>query len=177
MEVKVTKVTNEELMLSAAESTFLGKSKISLDKMYRSEHSPSRTQMFWIEMDDVPLFVSTHLLRHHVGSQPFALTHRVDRKGGVDSGRNTPTKLSLMINAQALIDMAKLRLCFQASPETIKAFKMIKEGVAKVDPDLAPYMVAKCIYRNGLCGEPRCCGFNKTEKFMIESVKYLKLFK
>ena len=173
MEITVKKITSLELALKACESTFLGKSKVSLDKLFRSEHSPSRTQQYWIECKSIPLFVSTHLLRHHVGSQPFALTHRKDRNGGVDEGRNTPTDLGLLINAQGLIDMAKLRLCHQASVETRKVMQLIKDSV---EPELRHYLVAKCVYRNGLCGEMKCCGYNKTKAFDVELKEYIKPF-
>ena len=212
--VTVKKLTDIELMHEACEATFLGKSKQSLLSMYKSEHSPARTQVFWITITKVKLYVSTHLLRHHVGSQPFALTMRDDRKGGKDqcpyiaerlrelisipedersdmdkqeiealldelenkAGRNALTNLSLFINAQSLIDMAKLRLCFQASKETRETFGKIKQEIAKIDPDLAKMMVPKCVYRNGLCGEPFCCGYNGTPRFQEELNQYLSFF-
>ena len=80
--VSVRKLTDKELMQRACEMTFLGTSKQSLLSMYKAEHSPTRTQVFWIECKNIPLFIATHLLRHHVGSVPFQLTCRDDRKGG-----------------------------------------------------------------------------------------------
>lgn len=82
MKVTIEKITDERIMREACEMTFLGKSKMTLRKMYSCEHSPCRTQVFWIRLYDIPLFCSTQLLRHHVGSQPFQLTCRPDRKGG-----------------------------------------------------------------------------------------------
>lgn len=216
--ISVEKLTNESLMRKACEMTFLGKSNQSLLSMYKSEHSPVRTQLFWVEFNHIPLFVSTHLLRHHVGSVPYQLTCRDDRKGGnvgfperiegiqsdicnlasaVDVGadgvtretlyesiqddleflktnadRLTPVNLGILINAQSLIDMAKLRLCLQAHKSTIKIFKALKEKIREVDPDLAEMMVVKCVYRNGLCGEPKCCGYNQTRQFKNELHQY-----
>lgn len=189
--------------------------------MYKAEHSPTRTQIFWIECKNIPLFIATHLLRHHVGSVPFQLTCRDDRKGGnpglihkleeiksklnnivnevqdgnsdyadfviseiqdeltylqESSDRYTPVNLGLFVNAQSLIDMAKLRLCKQAHAETIEVFQAIKDEVAKIDPELAVMMVRKCVYRNGLCGESRCCGFNNTPMFKKELSEYLENF-
>lgn len=220
--VSVQKQTDVDLMRRACESTFVGKSHASLSSIYKAEHSPARTQLFWIELKNIPLFVSTHLLRHHVGSVPYQLTCRDDRKGGnpglpgkVDeivnqleilssefsiggsyrqaqdlirsivskvewlkdnTDRQTPVNLSLLVNAQSLIDMAKLRLCNQAHAETIAVFKAIKEQVAQVDPELAKLMVPKCVYRNGLCGEPRCCGYNHTPKFREQLKEYTSQF-
>lgn len=209
--ISVKKVTDENLMREACEMTFNGKSHQSLINMYKSEHSPTRTQLFWVKCEGIPLFVSTHLLRHHVGSTPFQLTCRDDRNGGNNnfkakmdevikalslesydsnqicirnleeirdnSDRYTPVNLGLFLNAQSLIDMAKLRLCNMAHEETRKVFQAIKDEVAKVDPELAEMMVRKCVYRNGLCGESNCCGFNNTIPFRRELEDYYKNFK
>ncbi len=219
--VSVKKLTDVELMREACETTFDGVSHASLTSIYKSEHSPARTQLFWVKLKGVKLFVATHLIRHHVGSQPFQLTCRDDRQGGspgqvkkcheiVDkledaefaiscgelalaksrvysamdevnwladhADRNTPVNLSLLINAQSLIDMAKLRLCTMASAETRQAFEQIMLEISKVDDDLAKLLVRKCVYRGGLCGEPRCCGYNSTELFKGELKRYASLF-
>lgn len=205
--VSVRKVTDEDLMRSACEMTFLGKSKQSLLSIYKAEHSPVRTQMFWVEFKGIPLASSTHLLRHHVGSVPFQLTCRDDRQGGnpgvpekvnqiialiqegeVDraidelcwmkdnTDRQTPVNLGLFLNAQSLIDMAKLRICIQAHAETRDIFNVMREEISKTDPDLAKMMVRKCVYRGGICGESRCCGFNHTPAFTRELCEYLSNF-
>lgn len=48
--VSVKKLTDEELMREACETTFLGESHISLNSIYKSEHSPVRTQLFWVNL-------------------------------------------------------------------------------------------------------------------------------
>lgn len=220
--VSVEKLTNDSLMRKACEMTFLGKSNQSLLSMYKSEHSPVRTQLFWVEFNHIPLFVSTHLLRHHVGAIPYQLTCRDDRNGGnvsfperiegvqgkianlthiveskegdqayeglyediqddleflkSNADRLTPVNLGLLLNAQSLIDMAKLRLCLQAHKTTIQIFKSLKDKIKEVDPDLAEMMVVKCVYRNGLCGEPMCCGYNQTKQFKNELHQYTMHF-
>ena len=80
--IVVTKVTDVNLMREACSMTFLGTSKQSLLSIYKSEHSPARTQMFWVQCYGIDLAVATHILRHHVGSIPFQLTCRDDRQGG-----------------------------------------------------------------------------------------------
>lgn len=220
--VSVRKLTDETLMREACECTFLGESHQSLLSIYKSEHSPVRTQLFWIKLTSIPLFIATHLIRHHVGSVPFQLTCRDDKEGGnpgliakidavneklsmlmsminsasygtqeeiirsiieelnwlkENADRYTPVNLGLCINAQSLLDMAKLRLCTgTAHAETVKVFKALKEEIKTVDPALATMMVRKCVYRNGLCGEPRCCGFNCTEAFTKELHDYRQNF-
>lgn len=220
--MSVRKLTDETLMREACECTFLGKSHQSLISIYKSEHSPARTQMFWIKLEEIPLFIATHLLRHHVGSVPFQLTCRDDRHGGNpglipkvgeildkmsmllaminnasygtqqdiiqsvmkeldwlrnNADRYTPVNLGLCLNAQSLIDMSKLRLCTGcAHAETVMVFRAIKEKVKEADPALASMMARKCVYRNGLCGEPACCGFNSTPAFKAELEDYLSNF-
>ena len=207
MKVTVEKITDARIMREACEMTFLGKSNMSLKKMYACEHSPCRTQIFWICLYDIPLFCSTQLLRHHVGSQPFQLTCRTDRKGGnnhfkqridevvdwVNQGntedainmlewlkenadRYTKVNLGLFLNAQSLINMAKDRLCSDASAETREIFNAIKAEIEKVDPDLAQFLVPRCIYRGGICNSLKPCGFNKTELFNKKLTEYKKLF-
>lgn len=221
--VSVKKLTDESLMREACSMTFLGKSQQSLLSIYKSEHSPARTQMFWITLENIPLYVATHLIRHHVGSTPFQLTCRPDKKGGYsglpdkldsiknelkelmshfskggvytseqhhkmdemlnemdwlkeNSDRETPVNLGLCVNAQSLIDMAKVRLCCQASYDTRYIFEYIRKKISEVDMALAQMMVRKCIYRNGLCGEPRCCGYNTHPLFQMELKQYLNNF-
>ena len=219
--VSVRKLTDEDLMREACECTFLGTSHQSLESIYKSEHSPVRTQLFWVKLTNIPLFLSTHLLRHHVGSVPFQLTCRDDRKGGnpglpqkveglkdkleilrsktnqapygeqfdlIDNvidqliwikdntDRETPVNLGLCLNAQALIDMAKVRLCHQAHKDTIEVFKAIKDAIRQIDPALADMMVPKCVYRNGLCSEPRCCGYVGTPAWAKEMQSYRNHF-
>lgn len=214
--ISVEKLTDVDLMREACEMTFIGKSHQSLSSIYKTEHSPVRTQLFWVKLEGIPLYISTHLLRHHVGSVPFQLSCRTDRKGGnpgliekidgiksklgslldefkplnevvenldselswlqENSDRYTPVNLGLLINAQSLIDMAKLRLCLQAAPETRQVFNDLRAEIAKVDPELANMMVRKCVYRGGLCGESRCCGFNQTDNFKAEMRNYASLF-
>ena len=204
--IKITKCTDESLVRLAASYTMGRESKITLKRAYKSEHSIIRTQLFAIESRNIPLFVSTHLIRHHVGSQPFQLTCREDLTknptfkahidtlrdeivaGDIDKAvahlewieshfdRYTPVNLLIFANAQSLIDMAKLRLCFKASVQTREWFGRIKEELKSADPDLYPYLVPKCVYRGGICCEPKCCGYNKTDLFKKALDNYKLLF-
>jgi thymidylate synthase ThyX len=64
----------------------------------------------------------------------------------------------MLVNAQALINMARKRLCGKAHIETQKVMTAIKKEIAKVDADLAEFMVTDCEYRHG-CHELRTCGY------------------
>ena len=81
MNIKVRKLISVELLREANSFTTNKESKMSLQTAYRLKHSPIRTQIFWIEMRDIPLFVASQLVRSHVGIQCFQLSKRTDRGG------------------------------------------------------------------------------------------------
>ena len=54
---------------------------MSLATAYKHAHSPIRTQLFWIEMRDIPLFCASQFVRSHVGVQWFQRSKRTDRGG------------------------------------------------------------------------------------------------
>lgn len=206
MEINVTKLTDIELLRKANSFTTGKDSKMTLADAYKYGHSPIRTQLFWIELRNIPLFVASQLVRSHVGVQFFQRSKRTDR-GGEDFftvcddiaedvmsiqevdvcasnkkgqfqemirdeiltlpqrfDRRAPTDLAFLANAEALINMAHKRLCHMASVETIGVFERIKAEVKAVDPDLADHMVPICVSRNGLCTEPKGCGFIHTQR-------------
>lgn len=158
--ITIEKITDISLMSKAC--TFTAGFDVNVKnphKMYLSEHSPVRTQWFWIEMIGIPTFVSVHLVRHKIGVEHFVKTNRTDR-GGVDGAdRLTPVNHAMMINAQALINMARKRLCFQSSTETYKVMEEIKHQLKLVDKDLADCLLPECVYRGDLCYEFKCCGY------------------
>lgn len=215
MRVSVEKLTDVELLRRANSSTTGHESNMTLATAYKHGHSPIRTQLFWVECKDIPLFVASQLVRSHVGVQFYQRSKRTDRGGadfaerckriaekaneiGINGGehdkrlaasiqaeilelpkefdRNAPTDISFIINAEALMNMAHKRLCTKASPETRKLMQMIKHEVSIVDPDLANHLVPMCIYRNGLCGEPKSCKYCKSDTGREELRGYVELF-
>lgn len=70
----------------------------------------------------------------------------------------------MYINAQELMQMSRRRLCRMASPETRHVMTMIVKKAISVTPELDGLLVPMCEYRNGLCSEPNCCGYNKIYK-------------
>ena len=212
MNIKVTKLTDVELLRRANSFTTGRDSHMTLAKAYRAGHSPMRTQLFWVECTDIPLFVASQLVRSHVGVQFFQRSKRIDR-GGEDFrnvcynlsqdfndafcmgdeedldkcietaktlphhfDRYAPTDLAFIANAEALINMAHKRLCAKASPETREIFGQICELVEEQDPDLYKHLVPQCVYRGGICPEPKGCGYNKTGLFNKILTEYKKLF-
>lgn len=83
MNIKARKLTDVSLLREANSFTTNKESKMSLLTAYRMKHSPIRTQLFWITMEDIPLFVASQIVRSHVGIQCFQLSKRPDR-GGAD---------------------------------------------------------------------------------------------
>lgn len=163
MNITVTKLTNIDLARRACEFTLHkgGRSTINLRRLYGSEHSPARTQMFWIELRDIPTSVSVHLVRHKIGVEHYVSTNRPDRGADDITDRNSPVNHAMLCNAQALIAMARKRLCFNAEDKTREVFLKLCDRVSSVDPDLAIYLVVDCQYR-GACYEPRCCGLSES---------------
>lgn len=158
MNVTVHKITDPALLRMACEATTGKPSNVSLLDMYHAEHSPIRTQEFWLAMKDLYYFVTVHFSRHKFGVEHFIKSNREDRGGDPNAGRMTPTDQSVMLNAQAIINMARKRLCRRASKETREVMFAILSGVRGVDPDLAEVMLPDCLYRGGVCHETRMCG-------------------
>lgn len=211
----VRKLTNESLMRRANSFTTGKDSRMSLEAAYRHGHSPIRTQLFWVELTDIPLFVASQLVRSHVGIQYFQRSKRPDR-GGEDFkavcediyeviddilhgdndyphdaldkeaervkelpkhfDRFAPTDLAFICNAEALINMSHKRLCKKASKETREIFQGIADEIEHYDPALYAHLVPQCIYRGGICPEPKCCGWITTTEASVAYSAYLKLF-
>jgi hypothetical protein len=158
MTLEIEKLTDARIMREACAVT-MGKanSTVSLSDMYNCEHSPIRTQLFWIKLYDIPAFVSTHLVRHKVGVEHFVKSLRDDRCGEGNETRNSPVNHFMLINAQALINMARKRLCYKAHKTTGEVMCSIVTAIEQVDKALAGYLVPECTYRNG-CHELTPCG-------------------
>lgn len=132
-------------------------SNATLAEMYQCMHSPIRTQLFRIEIQNLPTFVSVHHVRHRSACGDFVQSNRIDRGGSGEEGRDTPVQHGSMKNAEDLITMAQARLCYASSSETVSMMIKIRNAVKLVDPDLVDKMVPRCVFKNGLCSELRMC--------------------
>lgn len=170
MQIIVTKHTDLEEAQACINSTMAGDfhAKASLDQIYSWEHSITRSQIFSVQMIDIPTFVSVHLVRH-VTTTPFVRSNRIDRGGDGTEDRYTPVTHRFIANAESLMHIARRRLCFQASKETREVIMLLKEEIRKIDPALAKFMVPNCVYRGGICPEPKPCGNYKIRKYLGES--------
>ncbi len=159
MEILVTKLTDTNLLQRACAIT-MGKetSRASLDVLYDCEHSPIRTQLFWVELLGIPSFVSVHFVRHKIGVEHFVRSLRDDRGGSGDEGRETPVNHAMLLNAATLIQMARKRLCTGSHAQTRDVMRALCARIAETDPVLAKYLVPECDYRGGFCHEQKSCG-------------------
>jgi hypothetical protein len=221
--VTVTKLTDENLLQRAASMTTGKESHISLHKAYRSMHSLCRTQLFYIELVDIPSFVVGHLVRH-VHAQPFVRSKRTDRGGAdfnevcrniafrvdtcwigadvdIDDSRTlaraiadcseqaqiieqlpdkfdrlAPQSMSLLLSAEEIINISRLRLCNCASLETRQVWREVVKKIGEVDPVLKEFCVPTCIFRGGICPELKCCGYIDSKVGQAELDKYKELF-
>lgn len=147
-------------------------------KMLLAEHSPIRLVEYDGIWDFIKMWVTTHLVRHHVGVEKFVSTQRTDRNPDLmDLDRDAlpqglENTMMISANAQGLINMSRKRLCSCASTETRQAWKALLEEIKKVDPILVEKCVPECIYR-GFCPEfDKCCGYVNTEKYKEELKNY-----
>ena len=133
-------------------------STISREKLLQCEHSPVRLIRFWIELIGIPTFVSVHLVRHNAGVSHFVESNRDDRGGEGDNvvTRETPVNHGMDVNAQALINMSRKRLCYNSHPKTVAVWMKLKKALRKVCPATSNTMVPECVYR-GRCPELREC--------------------
>jgi hypothetical protein len=157
-----------------------GSGKYPDDKWKKSillaEHSPIRKIKFSWKWTNLKSWVSVHFVRHHLGILHYVSTQRTDRTG-VDRDylrQDALVEHECEANAQALINISRKRLCFQASHETIGAWRQVREEVRKHDPILASVMVRECIYR-GFCPEMKPCGYCNTELYKSELEEYRRL--
>jgi len=140
------------------------KSSATLWQIYTWMHSPVRTQIFEIFLEDIPTFVSVHLVRH-VTIVPFVTSKRIDRGGTGQEDRHTLVDMRFWCNGEALLNMAKKRLCYKASPETRDVVLRIQKVMDEIDPDLSTHMVPACVTQGGYCREPKPCGNYNVKKY------------
>jgi hypothetical protein len=107
-------------------------------------------------MEGIPSFVSVHFVRHKIGVEHYVQSMRDDRGGDGTEDRDTPVIHVMDANAQAIMNIARKRLCRMAHAKTVEVMELIKSAMMEVDSTLADEMEAQCFYR-GLCPEDRQC--------------------
>lgn len=141
-------------------------------KILLAEHSPIRLlQWTWL-WEDLPYWVSVHLVRHKVGCEHFVRSQRTDRTG-VDRSELRQDALvahTMTANAQSIISISRRRLCEQASWETRTAWSMALQLLPK---ELREVCVPECVYR-GFCPEMKSCNWWRTREYDAIRMDYLR---
>lgn len=130
-------------------------------KMLRARHSPIRELRFVFLLEDVPYWVAMHLVRHHIGCQPYVRTQRNDRQTDYDrrkAPQDAPVSMMWSMNAEALMTIANKRLCEQAAPETHDVVQAMCVLAVRDNPEFDEFLVPMCEYHNGICHEFNPCG-------------------
>ena len=187
MEIKIRElITNQEVLNSARttvwrEDLMKEPTKQFMKDIYMAEHSPIRCKMFMIDYHGIKRWIADHLVRHNVGVTPFMSTQREDRNEEImaisiedndevsnprdEAKQGSLVNLKLLVNAQALINISRKRLCGQAHVETQQVWNKTVRKLKEVDEELAFCCVPECIYRGGMCPEKNCCGRNSGNNF------------
>lgn len=121
-----------------------------------SEHSPVRSMSVKWKWTNIKSWVATHFSRHKW--ECFIKTQRTDRTG-TDRNKlpqDSPVIMTGEANSQHLIDTARKRLCYMASPETREYMEDLKMAISEKEPELGSVLVPNCVYRCG-CPEPNGC--------------------
>lgn len=166
MEIEVKRVTDWRRVVDAARLTVgkppLGKEPSDEFKsaIIRAEHSPLRLLEFDVTLRGIPKYVSVHLCRHHEGVEKFVSTSRPDR---TDSNRTRHdgrdddlVDMQLSLNAQAFLNISRVRLCEKAEAETRRIWRCVIRKLMRIEPLLGVACVPNCIYR-GMCPEMKPC--------------------
>ena len=188
MEINIRAITSDKEVLNACRLT-VWKGNLEKDPsekfmydVYMSEHSPIRDKLYVIEISGIKSWIATHFVRHHIGITPYVSTQRDDRvelESNIDGDRDNARQGSLVnmrmtVNAQAMINISKKRLCLQSHPETIAVWKEVLKALKLIDAPLHHHCVPNCVYRNGICPELTSCGYNFTDKFKDELNVYIE---
>ena len=170
-------------------------------KILLAEHSPIRLLEYDFTIENIRQWVSTHLVRHHMGCEKFVHTQRQDineqieniskriidilrEEGLLREGwrerdylfQGEPNDMDMTCNAQSFINISRKRLCIGcASPETRLAWEIVIEKLKEIDPILAEKCVPECVYR-GFCPEfDRCCGYVNSKAYQKRLKEYRKI--
>lgn len=161
IDVDWTEIKNECRNTIHKEDTNNEPSDDFIKKLLISEHSPIRLGLIKWRWKDIKYWIVGHFVRHHIGVEKWVSTQRSDRTG-INRDKlpqDSEVNLDMCANIQALINMARYRLCFQAAKETRQYMEALKIEIGVNGQDkIADVMVPNCVYRCG-CSEFTSCEF------------------
>lgn len=129
-------------------------------RMLDCRHSPIRRLRFSFLIEDLPTWVSVHLVRH-VHAQPYVKSQRSDRQSDYDRAKapqDAPVSMIWDMNAESLMNIANKRLCSTASEETRAVVQEMCNQVVAFCPEFDRFLVPMCIWQGGICREMKSCG-------------------
>ncbi len=181
IQVEVTQVTSWQRALDAARWT-VRKESLNKEpsynwkrKMLRAEHSPIRLVEYDIRITGIPYWVAMHFVRHHEGVHWFCSTQRDDRiihdLSREKMPQDTPINVLMSVNAQALINISRKRMCTQAAQATREVWEAVIRALGKVDLAMVEACVPECIYR-GFCPELKSCKWCDTKTYRERTNEY-----
>ena len=127
-------------------------------KILKARHSPIRYLQFSFYLEDIPSYVSVHLVRH-VHSQPYVKSQRNDRQSEYDrtkAPQDTPVDMIWDMNAEEFMTISNKRLCRLADPVTRSVVQKMCDEVSRVNPEFKDFLVPNCQYL-GECKEMFSC--------------------
>ena len=168
MKVSFIRKSGPEYMIPAMRAT-TGKDMKTLKrptletwyKMLISGHSSPRAVEYRVFCEDVPYFVHVHFARHHVGVQFHVKSQRsVELREDLPQG--TLIDFFFDANPQALINIARARLCFNADEQAQSLVKKLKCSLVyegdEYDKVLGNLLMKPCSWYRGFCAEVKSCG-------------------
>ena len=148
-----------------------------------SEHSHIRNLTYEMIWDDIPYWTAMHFRTHHQGFKSgeddlyFVQTQRTDRTQ-TDRDKlpqDAPVRLRVVMNAQSIINVSRVRLCHLTALETRGAWSGMLYELSNIEPHLTALCVPNCHYRNRCPEGSKCCGYNRTDKSKKE-LEWYKTF-
>lgn len=138
-------------------------------KLLISEHSPIRRLRIKWKWEALKSWVSVHFVRHKFGIEHQVSTKRTDRTG---VNRDELRQDELVVhefdaNAQAIINISRRRLCYQASKETREAWINFLNELKDIESELHTVCVPECVYRCGCPEVFKCNFFDRLKRQMI----------
>lgn len=133
-------------------------------EILKARHSPIRRLRFSFLLEDIPSWVSVHLVRH-VHAQPYVKSQRNDRQDEYDrekAPQDAPVTMIWDMNAEEFMVVTNKRLCKQASAKTRQVVRMMRDEALKTNPEFTDFLVPMCKYV-GECKEMNPCGGNNNE--------------
>ncbi|HUU86786.1 MAG TPA: hypothetical protein VMX17_03440 [Candidatus Glassbacteria bacterium] len=174
MKVSFERLVGPEYMYAAMRATrgkdMTVKKMPSLEiwqKMILSEHSSPRAVKYRIYIEEIPYYAHVHLIRHNIGVEPHVRSQRDDNgKEEVtfrdDTSQGAPISMILDVNVQALINIARKRLCYKAHRQVQDFVEKLKCALIyngdDYDKVLGKLLMRPCSWFPGYCSELKPCG-------------------